>query len=175
MCREKDENWSFKTQLNRAERFGHWRGNETLAAEAGRCQQTSSGCWQQILENAIQRLHGCQSDYNYYMAVDSYNSVCRQTKLNLLTGDQQRVGVGSVCRQALGAIDNCVLVVFELVYEFISDPISEILVSFSSWVLCLYIEGCCTLFCNLERWFVLRVLGLVCLRDFYSKLHSFCI
>jgi len=65
--------------------------------------------------------------------------------------DQHRVGVGSNCQHALGVVDNYgVLAVSELISEFISDPISEVLVSFFSWVLCLYIERCYTLLCNLE-------------------------
>jgi len=52
----------------------------------------------------------------------------------------------------LGVVDRYgILGESELVSEFISDLISEVLIFFSSWVLCLYIEGCCTLLCDLER------------------------
>ena len=44
--------------------------------------------------------------------------------------------------------------VFKLDFEFVSDPNSEFFIFFSSWDLCLYIGGCCTLICNQVREFV---------------------
>ena len=45
--------------------------------------------------------------------------------------DQLRVGVGSVCRHALGAVEyKGILGVSKLVSEFVSDPISEVLIFF---------------------------------------------
>ena len=96
--------------------------------------------------------------------------------VNRSTGDQPRVGPTQSVNRPLGAIDNNgILGESELVSEFISRPISEVLVSFSLWVLCLYIEGCCNLLYNLKSNLVLRVSGLVCLREFYGKLRSFSI
>jgi len=69
---------SFQTQLDRADRFGHWREKETFAAKESR-RQAPIGCRQQILDNAIQGLYGCQSVDSYCMAVNSYGSICQQT------------------------------------------------------------------------------------------------
>jgi len=43
LCEGEDENWSFQTQLNRTERFGHWMEKETLAAGGDRRRQAPSG------------------------------------------------------------------------------------------------------------------------------------
>ena len=72
--------------------------------------------------------------------------------LRLSTGAPTESWFGSVCRQASLAVDNYrILGIFELVSDFISDPISEVLVSFSLWARCLYIEWCNTLLCSLNR------------------------
>ena len=126
-------------------------------------------------EYAKQRFHVWQSVDNNCIVVDRTSSVYRQVQLRLSTCAQPESWFGSFYRQAYGAVDSWgVLTVSKLNSNFVSEPISEF-VYFLFFVgsQSLYWGGIIPIDCNLNSWIVLRVLGLICLREFYSWVCSF--
>ena len=80
-----------------------------------------------------------------FVAVDRDGSLCRQ-------GTNREFGSAQSVDRLLRAVDTYgILDESKLISKFVSDPILEVFVSFSLWVLCLHFEGCCNLLCSLEN------------------------
>ena len=90
----------FQTQLNRVERFEHWRENETFAAQVSHCRQAPGGCRQQILENSNRELQ-----FMSLSTADIEVSTClcsgREQLAQSIDRGPTKSWVGSIYRQVL--------------------------------------------------------------------------